>query len=86
MLHIVVLCRYDPTGGYWHSVVAMNERRSGLGLCVFNNKLYSVGGFNGSSYLKTVEYFDCSDHQWSTAQSMNYRRLGCGVGVLNTSS
>lgn len=67
---------------HWYSVVAMNERRSGLGMCVLNSKLYAVGGFNGSSYLKSVEWLDINEHQWKPACSMNYRRLGCGVGVL----
>lgn len=70
----------------WHSVVAMNERRSGLGMCVLNRKLYAVGGFNGNSYLKSVEWLDLNEHQWKNASSMNYRRLGCGVAVLNLPS
>ena len=66
----------------WSSVVAMNERRSGLGLSALNNRLYSVGGFNGSSYLKSLEWLDTSDNQWKSSMNMTYRRLGCGVGVL----
>jgi hypothetical protein len=61
----------------------MNERRSGLGMCVLNGKLYAVGGFNGSNYLKSVEWLNMSEHQWKYASPMNYKRLGCGVAVLN---
>lgn len=55
-------------------------------MCVLNNKLYAVGGFNGGSYLKTVEWLDTSEHQWKSASPMNYRRLGCGVGVVDLPS
>lgn len=41
-----------------------------------------VGGFDGSSYLKSVEWLDQSANQWRLAGNMSYRRLGCGVGVL----
>ena len=60
----------------------MNCRRSGIGLGVVNGKLYSVGGFDGSMYLKTVECFDLLLKQWKPVGSMNYQRLGCGVGVM----
>ena len=43
-----------------------------------------VGGFDGSSYLKSVEWFDRKTNQWKLAGSMSYRRLGCGVGVVWT--
>ena len=66
----------------WSVVVAMNTRRSGVGLCVLDDKLYAVGGFDGCTYLKSVEWFDSKLNQWKIATSMNYRRLGCGVGKL----
>ena len=42
----------------------------------------TVGGFDGSSYLKSVEWLDGEAKQWKPAGSMSYRRLGCGVGVV----
>ena len=67
-------------------MVAMNCRRSGAGVSVVNGKLYVVGGFDGSTYLKSVEWLDSDAGQWRTATNMNYRRLGCGVGVLKMTS
>ena len=46
---------------------------------------FTVGGFDGSSYLKSVELLDERNLQWRLAGSMSYRRLGCGVGVVWTS-
>jgi len=38
--------------------VAMMSRRSGVGLAVVNGELFAVGGFDGTTYLKTIEVFD----------------------------
>ena len=47
-----------------------------------NDQLYADGGFDGSSYLKTVEVLDRNANQWRLVGCMNYRRLGGGVGVI----
>lgn len=78
--------RYDPSTDSWSVVVAMNTRRSGVGLCVLQDKLYAVGGFDGCTYLKSVEWFDTKSNQWKIASTMNYRRLGCGVGKLKVTN
>ena len=61
--------------------MAMNSRRSGVGLAVVNGHLLAVGGFDGTTYLKTIEVLD-SSNQWKMYGGMNYRRLGGGVGVV----
>lgn len=33
----------------------MNSRRSGVGLAIVNGHLHSVGGFDGATYLKSLE-------------------------------
>ena len=57
-------------------------RRSGVGLAVVNGQLYAVGGFDGTTYLKTVEQFDAEVNNWKLCGTMNFRRLGGGVGVV----
>ncbi len=32
-----------------------HNRRSGVGLAVVNGQLFAVGGFDGTTYLKTIE-------------------------------
>ena len=97
---IALIGRYDPDLDQWSSVVAMTCCRSGVGLAVVNGRLYAghdhshdcskkinitVGGFDGSNYLKSVEWLDTKTQQWTLAGCMSYRRLGCGVGVVWTS-
>ena len=50
--------RYNPNTNTWSPIVAMMSRRSGVGLAVVNGQLYAVGGFDGTTYLKTIETFD----------------------------
>ena len=42
----------------------------------------AIGGFDGTSYLKTVEIFDAESNSWKINSSMIYRRLGGGVGTI----
>lgn len=47
-----------------------------------NGQLYAVGGFDGTTYLKTVEVYERESNSWRHSGNMNYRRLGGGVGVV----
>ena len=42
----------------------------------------AIGGFDGTSYLKSVEVFDPESNTWKINSSMIYRRLGGGVGTI----
>ena len=37
------------------SLSLSHRRRSGVGLAVVNGQLFAVGGFDGTTYLKTIE-------------------------------
>jgi len=41
-----------------------------------------VGGFDGTTYLKTIEQYDADANNWKLCGTMNFRRLGGGVGVV----
>lgn len=44
---------------------------------------FNVTGFDGQTYLKTTEVLHFDEGQWNLCGSMNYRRLGGGVGVIS---
>lgn len=44
--------------------------------------MIAIGGFDGTTYLKTCEIFDAEANLWKLSGSMIYRRLGGGVGVV----
>lgn len=47
------------------------------------SRLYAVGGRDGSSCLKSVEYYDPHTNKWTSCCPMIRRRCSVGVGVLN---
>lgn len=53
------------------------------GLAVLGDKVYAVGGFNGSLRVRTVDVYDPASDSWSTCNSMEARRSTLGVAVLN---
>ncbi|KAG9347174.1 hypothetical protein JZ751_006101 [Albula glossodonta] len=67
----------------WSFVASMATPRSTVGVAVLNNKLYAVGGRDGSSCLKSVECFDPHTNKWSTCGQMANRRGGVGVATWN---
>lgn len=53
------------------------------GLAVLNDKVYAVGGFNGSLRVKTVDLYDPTTDSWSCATSMEARRSTLGKNQLD---
>jgi kelch-like protein 18 len=48
--------------------------RSRVGVAVMKNRLYAIGGYNGSERLSTVEVFDAETKRWSRVACMNCKR------------
>lgn len=73
---VYVSFRYDPQTSHWAFVAPMNTPRSTVGVAVLENKLYSVGGRDGSSCLSSVEVFDPHTNKWTLTAPMIKRRGG----------
>eukprot|EP00102_Acyrthosiphon_pisum_P026849 XP_016664059.1 PREDICTED: ring canal kelch homolog [Acyrthosiphon pisum] len=67
----------------WKPSIDMLIKRCYLGVCVINNLVYAVGGYDGESYLNTAEVFDCITQKWRLISDMSTRRSAVGLGVLN---
>ncbi|XP_037957159.1 ring canal kelch protein isoform X2 [Teleopsis dalmanni] len=74
---------YDLREEKWYQAAEMPNRRCRAGLSVLGDKVYAVGGFNGSLRVRTVDVYDPSTDQWSASNSMEARRSTLGVAVLN---
>jgi len=70
---------YDPIVGRWRDAEAMSMLRSRVGVAVMRNRLYAIGGYNGTDRLNTVEVFDAETKQWSKVASMNCKRSAVGA-------
>jgi kelch-like protein 18 len=48
----------------------MLTKRCRLGLVTLKGKMYAVGGYDGSVFLRSVECFDSATGQWSEITPM----------------
>ena len=60
-----------PTARYGHTVVAVN------------NKIYAIGGMNGSTYFNKVEEYNPATNTWVTKNSMPTPRALHAAAVVN---
>eukprot|EP00102_Acyrthosiphon_pisum_P018905 XP_016656115.1 PREDICTED: kelch-like protein 2 isoform X2 [Acyrthosiphon pisum] len=67
----------------WVQTADMLIGRSHLAVGVLYNSVYAVGGFDGSSDLKSAEVFRISIQKWKMVASMARKRQQFGIGVLN---
>uniref|UniRef100_A0A182QFF8 BTB domain-containing protein n=1 Tax=Anopheles farauti TaxID=69004 RepID=A0A182QFF8_9DIPT len=74
---------YDLREEKWYQVAELPTRRCRAGLAVLGDKVYAVGGFNGSLRVNTVDVYDPVLDQWTTSHNMEARRSTLGVAVLN---
>ncbi|KAH8246497.1 hypothetical protein KR038_005803 [Drosophila bunnanda] len=74
---------YDLTEEKWYQAAEMPNRRCRSGLSVLGEKVYAVGGFNGSLRVRTVDVYDPTTDQWANCCNMEARRSTLGVAVLN---
>lgn len=65
---------FDPVVGRWALAEAMSMLRSRVGVAVMRNRLYAIGGYNGTERLATVEVFDPVKKSWSQVSSMHCKR------------
>jgi len=56
--------RYNMSTRRWTRLPAMTIARSDQGFCFHNNKLYIIGGFDGTTVLDTVEVLDYAKLQY----------------------
>ncbi|CAD6996490.1 unnamed protein product [Ceratitis capitata] len=65
---------------------SMLNRRCRLGVAALNGKLYACGGYDGTSFLRSVEVYDPITDTWSLVTPMNCKRsrvaLAANMGKL----
>lgn len=63
----------------------MNMQRMHHGLTEVNGLIFAVGGYNGSTRLDTMEFYDPSKDIWTYACSLSAPRSEAGVAYLGGS-
>lgn len=74
---------YDPAEDTWSQGPEMYCRRSTLGVGLLMNKIYAIGGFDGTAGLSSAEVFDLSTQKWQMIASMSTTRSSVGVVALD---
>lgn len=59
------VCRYDPKTDTWTTVSSLSVPRDAVGVCLLGDRLFAVGGYDGQSYLSTVESYDALNNEWT---------------------
>ena len=68
--------RYDPRTNRWNSVAPMGTRRKHLGVAVYNNMIYAVGGRDDATELSSAERYNPQTNAWQPVVAMTCRRSG----------
>ncbi|KFO18296.1 Kelch-like protein 4 [Fukomys damarensis] len=61
--------RYDPKNDSWSTMAPLSVPRDAVAVCSLGEKLYVVGGYDGHTYLNTVESYDAQKNEWNEVLS-----------------
>jgi hypothetical protein len=73
---------YNFRTNTWHEGPELKSRRRHVGVVCLGNKIYAVGGHDGTQHLNSVECYNPKLGRWEYVQSMHKLRRGIAVGVL----
>tara|TARA_R110002073_G_scaffold292129_1_gene457383 strand:+ start:1215 stop:2153 length:939 start_codon:yes stop_codon:yes gene_type:complete len=62
--------QFNPSTETWRELAAMPTARGALGITVYQNQLYAIGGFDGERNVHEMEVFDPQTNSWSPAASL----------------
>ncbi len=74
---------YDPSSNTWTSKRSMPTARGTCASVVLSNKLYVIGGHDGTNRVTVVESYDPAADEWASEPSLLRARDGCGAAVVN---
>ena len=69
--------------GQTRPIANMPTARSGAAAVEFDGYIYVLGGYNGSTYLSTVERYDPVNNKWTTCKNMLYPRANFAAHVID---
>ena len=66
---------------HWIELAPLQYKRCRLGAAHIGNKIFAVGGYDGSQFLTSVEYFDLEKQRWYESKALLARRCRLGVAT-----
>ena len=73
---------FDWLNDRWFPVPELSTSRRHVALASFQNKIYAIGGHDGTQHLSSVECFDPLTNIWSDVLPMESCRRGMSADVL----
>lgn len=67
---VPTIYQYNPNTAVWRELPQMPTARGALGVTVYQDRLYAIGGYDGERNTAAVEVFDPHTNTWSSAASM----------------
>lgn len=71
--------KYDPSTDTWTIIATLDVGRDSIGASVLGSYIYLVGGYDGATYLKSVQKYDPEKNEFETLKSISYARAGASV-------
>lgn len=75
--------RYDPGSNRWTEIAPMNSPRSSFALTTFVDRLWAIGGFDGSQPVSNVEFYDARSECWKEQLPLNGKRYNHAAVTFN---
>lgn len=69
------LLSYDPKNDSWSTVAPLSVPRDAVAVCALGDKLFVIGGYDGHTYLNTVESYDAQKDEWNQVISFKVFKL-----------
>lgn len=76
--------QYNPSTEEWREMAPMPTARGALGVTVYQNRIYAIGGYDGKHNSAAVEIFDPDANAWSSAASMPTPRDHLAVATVGS--
>lgn len=61
----------------------MRSKRSGVSLITLDDKIFAVGGFDGTNRLRSAEFYNEEENAWVPVANMINPRSNFGVEVID---
>ena len=75
---------FNSDENVWEEISAkMANPRVGLAVVSMGNKVYALGGSNGSQYLDSVECYDPSKQEWLPSTPLRFKRFAASAVVIS---
>ncbi|PIC40168.1 hypothetical protein B9Z55_011611 [Caenorhabditis nigoni] len=75
--------RLDTESQQWERIPSMIQQRCRFGAATYKGKIYVAGGYDGTSFLKSVEVYDPIEKEWAPCSAMNMRRSRVSLVATN---